>query len=146
MKNTILLMLVGFIVLGMNSSCRKYEEGPNISLRTKKARVTNNWRVESAEVNGIEQSQDPFWTKQKHYFRRNGDYTVTIVDPNTLQAENINGSWKLYDGDRKIALTLKRANAGQDSVVDYNILKLYNKQMWIRRTDNSVELHFAETE
>ncbi len=102
--------------------------------------------MESAEVNGVERSQEPYWTKQKHYFRRNGDYVVTVIDPNTLEATNLNGSWKLYDNDRKIALTLRRANAGQDSVSDYNVLKLFNKQMWLRRTDNSVELHFIESE
>jgi hypothetical protein len=146
MKNYMLIALVAIVSLSTLSACRKYEEGPNISFRSKKARITNNWRVGSAEVNGVEESSSAYWAKQKHYFRRNGDYTVTVIDPNTQEATNLNGSWKLYDGSRKIALTLRRANAGQDSVVDFNILKLYNKQMWLRRTDNTVELHFVESE
>jgi|LakMenEpi03Aug12_release.lakeMendotaPanAssembly.Ray.scaffolds.fasta_scaffold46158_5 hypothetical protein len=146
MKKLLTFLFILSVGVIFFTACRKYEEGPNISLRTKKARVTNNWRVESAEVNGVERSQEPYWTKQKHYFRRNGDYVVTVIDPNTLEATNLNGSWKLYDNDRKIALTLRRANAGQDSVSDYNVLKLFNKQMWLRRTDNSVELHFIESE
>lgn len=140
-----ILLLVALVAFGV-SSCRKYEEGPNISLRTKKARVTNNWRVESAQVDGIERSLEPYWTKQKHYMYSDGKYIVTIIDPVTLEARNVQGDWKLFDNDRKLALTTKNFSGNIDSTNEYNILKLYNKQMWIRKTDNSVELHFVPFE
>jgi hypothetical protein len=146
MKKILFALSVALVGALTISSCRKYEEGPNISLRKKEARVTNNWRVESAQLNGTEVSADPYWTKQKHYMYRDGKYIVTIINPVTLEAKNLQGTWTLYDNDRKLALTTKNFSGNIDSTNDYNILKLYNKQMWIRKTDNSLELHFVPFE
>lgn len=146
MKNIVQFVIVILIVSCAVSSCRKYEEGPNVSFRTKKARVTNNWRIESAELNGNEVSLDPLWAKQKHYMYRDGKYIITIVDPITLEARNLQGNWKLYDHDTKIALTTKNFSGNIDSTNEFNILKLYNKQFWIRKVDNSLELHFTPFE
>lgn len=146
MKRITYILLIAVLGMVTVSSCRKYEEGPNVSLRTKKARVTNNWRVESVQVDGVEKSMDPYWAKQKHYMYRDGKYIVTIIDPVTLEARNLQGTWVLYDDDRKIALTTKNFSGNIDSTTDYNILKLYNKQFWIRKTDNSMELHFVPFE
>jgi hypothetical protein len=146
MKKILFVLSVALVGALTISSCRKYEEGPNISLRKKEARVTNNWRVESAQLNGTEVSADPYWTKQKHYMYRDGKYIVTIINPVTLEAKNLQGTWTLYDNDRKLALTTKNFSGNIDSTNDYNILKLYNKQMWIRKTDNSLELHFVPFE
>lgn len=134
------------IVLFSFSSCRKYEEGPNISFRTKAARVTNNWAIGSALVDGVDVTSDPFWAKQKHYLYRNGSYVMTIINPVTLEARNLQGSWKLYDHNSKIALTTKNFSGNIDSTNEFNILKLYEKQFWIRKVDNSVELHFVPFE
>jgi len=146
MKKILFVLSVALLGALTISSCRKYEEGPNISLRKKEARVTNNWRVESAQLNGAEVSADPYWTKQKHYMYRDGNYVVTIINPVTLEAKNLQGTWTLYDNDRKLALTTKNFSGNIDSTNDYNILKLYNNQMWIRKTDNSLELHFVPFE
>lgn len=136
----LLVVVVGF------SSCRKYEEGPNISLRTKRARVTNNWKLESALINGVERSLDPFYAKQKHYMYSDGKYLVTIINPVTLEARNLQGTWKLFDDDKRIALTTRDDITLKDSTNEYNILKLFNKQFWIRKTDNSEEFHMVPFE
>lgn len=146
MKRIASILLFGFAILVSVSSCRKYEEGPNISLRTKKARITNNWRYESAQVDGVEVSSDPYFAKQKHYFYRDGKYIQTIIDPITQEARNLQGNWVLYDNDKKIAVTVKIPPANKDSTNNYSILKLFEKQMWLRTTDNSREYHFAPFE
>lgn len=141
------LFALGLLMLGFGlNSCRKYEEGPNISFRSKEARVTNNWKIESALVNGVERGNDPYWEKQKHYFYRNKSYNQTIIDPTTLEATNINGKWALYENGKKIAITQKNATGNIDSTNDYNIIKLFEKQFWIRKIDNSLELHFVPYE
>ena len=146
MKRIVAILFVGFVIVVGSSSCRKYEEGPNISLRTKKSRVTNNWRYESAQVNGVEVAQDPFYAKQKHYFYRDGKYIQTIIDPITLEARNLQGTWTLYDKNKRIAITVKIPPANLDSTGDYNIVKLFEKQMWLRTTDNTREYHFVPFE
>ncbi|MBK7763782.1 MAG: hypothetical protein IPI46_10500 [Bacteroidetes bacterium] len=146
MKRLASVLIFGLVVMVSISSCRKYEEGPNISLRTKKARVTNNWKYESAQVDGIEVSLNPYYAKQKHYFYRDGKYIQTIIDPVTLEARNLQGTWVLYDHDKKIAITTKNFSGNIDSTTNYSILKLFEKQMWLRTTDNSREFHFAPFE
>ncbi|HNB81609.1 MAG TPA: hypothetical protein PLP14_05875, partial [Chitinophagaceae bacterium] len=89
---------------------------------------------------------DPYYAKQKHYFYRDGKYIQTIIDPITLEARNLQGTWALYDHDRKIAVTTKNFSGNVDSTNDYNILKLYENQMWLRTTDNSKEFHFVPFE
>ncbi len=146
MKKIVQFVIALLVIASAISSCRKYEEGPNVSLRTKAARVTNNWRIESAQLNGTEVSLDPLWAKQKHYMYRDGKYIITIINPITLEARNLQGNWTLYDRDTKIALTTKNFSGNIDSTNEFNILKLYNKQFWIRKVDNSLELHFTPFE
>ena len=145
-KHFIHSLIILFAATTVFTACRKYEEGPNISLRRKEARVTNNWRIQSAQLNGVEVSVDPFWAKQKHYMYRNGDYVVTIIDPVSLEARNLQGKWTLYDNDRKLALTTKNFSGNIDSTNDFHILKLYENDMWIRKIDNSLELHLVPFE
>ncbi len=146
MKKILSFFIVIFIISLAVTSCRKYEDGPNISFRTKKARVTNNWKVESVLLNGNDVSSDPLWTKQKHYLYRDGKYIITIINPVSLEARNLQGNWKLYDEDRKIEMTTKNYAGNIDSTNYYDILKLRNDEFWIRKDDNTLELHFAPFE
>ncbi len=141
MKRIASILFFAFAILVSVSSCRKYEEGPNVSLRTKKARITNNWKYESAQVNGNEVSLDPFYAKQKHYFYRDGKYIQTIIDPVTLEARNLQGNWVLYDNDRKIAITVKIPPANLDSTTNYSILKLKVASQFIRRSPRHIIYH-----
>ena len=51
MKSLALLSLFAIIFL---SSCNKYSEGPNFSLLTRKARITNDWVLESYTKDGTD--------------------------------------------------------------------------------------------
>jgi hypothetical protein len=135
------ILIVGF------TACRKYEEGPNLSLRTAKARLAGNWGYESALINGVDVSKNSYYASQKHYIFTNGDYRVTILDPISLEARTLQGTWKLYDKNKRVALTTKQYNNQfLDSTNDYTILKLYNKQLWLRSTDNNREFHLIPFE
>ena len=47
----VLVMLVSSLTF---QSCSKYEEGPSISLRSKKARLVNKWKIDKMYKNGTE--------------------------------------------------------------------------------------------
>ncbi len=141
-KNILILSVVAFIAVGF-ASCSKYEEGPNISFRSKEARLTNNWGIESVTINGVEQAETPFYAKQKHYIYPDGSYRITIIDPVTLEAENVQGNWTMYDKGRRLSLVQNTFAGIPDTTVDYKILKLFEQQLWIRSADNAVEYHFV---
>ena len=141
-KNILLVAALSFLVVGL-FSCSKYEEGPGISFRSKKKRLANSWRIESVTVNGVERATEPLYAKQKHYIYESGSYVINIIDPITLQAEDVQGDWKLYDNDKKLSVNRKNYNGVADSLEDYQILKLKEKSLWLRSLDNTIEYHFT---
>jgi hypothetical protein len=42
-------------------SCKKYEDGPLVSFRTKKTRITGVWKLDKIIVNGVEKNDDNFF-------------------------------------------------------------------------------------
>jgi hypothetical protein len=47
-----LVIVLGLLVIGFG--CKKYEDGPGLSLRTKKARATAEWIVKTWTSNGVD--------------------------------------------------------------------------------------------
>ena len=128
-------LLLGFALI-FGTSCGKYEEGPGISFRSKKARVANTWAVEKYTINEVEQSTILF-ADVTFEFTKDGKYTFTF---GTNGSEK--GTWEF--GDKKE--TIKTTEDGQSSVEESTILKLKNKEFWIKEVDNGVttEIHLKE--
>lgn len=109
------------------SSCGKYEEGPGFSLMSKKARVTNTWKLTKVEVNG----QDNTPSESSYSF------TVTLKDDETLSASqtifslpyNVTGTWAFSSDKANLILT---ANSETST---YEIIRLTNKEMKLRQID-----------
>lgn len=109
------------------SSCGKYEEGPGFSLMSKKARVTNTWKLTKVEVNG----QDNTPSESSYSF------TMTLKDDETLSASqtifslpyNVTGTWAFSSDKANLILT---ANSETST---YEIIRLTNKEMKLRQID-----------
>ena len=54
-RSKIAVFSLAFLALAV-TSCNKYEEGSNFTLYTKKARMVNEWTLESTQVNSINPS------------------------------------------------------------------------------------------
>ena len=109
------------------SSCGKYEEGPGFSLMSKKARVTNTWKLTKVEVNG--QDNTP---SESSY-----SLTMTLKDDETLSASytifnlpyNVTGTWAFSSDKANLILT---DNSGTST---NEIIRLTNKEMKLRQID-----------
>lgn len=120
------LLHVLLIVLSL-VSCGKYEEGPGISLRTKKNRITNTWKLTKVEVNGVDQTPSP----------SSYSLTMTLKDDETLTANytiftapfNTSGNWAFSSDKLNLILT---DNTGSST---NNILRLTNKELKLRQID-----------
>lgn len=128
LKLTTLLLAV-VMVLG-STSC-KYEEGPAISLLTKKARITGEWTIEKTiEPDGtIDTDHDLVYTFEK-------DNTGKISSSSFTG--DIQFSWELIDNKEKIQISID----GFDTQAE-TILKLKNKEMWVKDSDN-YQTHFQK--
>lgn len=54
MKNNIVKVLTILFVLVLANSCKKYTEGPDFTLRTKRSRLAGEWKVAEYYVNNID--------------------------------------------------------------------------------------------
>jgi len=94
-KLATIFVLISIVIL---NGCSKYEDGPVFSLRSKKARLVNKWKLEKLLIDGIEsgvQGQYP----------PNLDVWVEFKKDDTF--ENFwgsNGKWEFNDSKEKIRL------------------------------------------
>ncbi len=124
-KNKYTFGLLLILALGFTSSC-KYEEGPFISLRTKKERVANTWQVEKIiQDDGDEFSGDDV-PDTEYTFTKDGKFKV---DGNHV------GSWEFTNSKEKIRFEF----AGGSS--ESEILKLKEKELWVENDDGD-ETHY----
>lgn len=124
------------------SSCGKYEEGPSISLRSKKARVANTWKVEAVLENGVDKtsSYSSFYDNFSLEFTKDGVYSTSTVSNGTTVTET--GTWEFINDDEAIKTTV---DGDSDTL---SISKLKNSEFWIYNMDGTdkMEWHLAPKE
>ena len=123
-----LLAMAIVVALISFTSCKKYDEGPTLSLKSKKARVANEWKIEYAYniYHGRVVTQDyegetwEFDSKGEFIERDNG-----VIDKS--------GTWEFISNKESLQITKP------NDIDYYDILKLKDKEMWL--IDNKEELH-----
>jgi len=109
----------------LTTSCKKYDEGPAISLRSKKARIVNKWKAEKVTENGKDETSDyqgvtwEFKDDNKFYFNFSGGLAIT-------------GKWEFNNDKSKIILTFDITN----EKTELEILRLKEKSMWLKENSN----------
>ena len=117
-KKITFVALAGATALGLNS-CGKYEDGPNFSLLTKKARVAGDWDVKSmgSEVLTAEYGIS-------FNFEKDGSMKYNYTANGTVQ-DSYSGSWDFTSDKEELVLTVD----GESIVFD--IKRLTNSEMWL---------------
>lgn len=128
-------------------SCGKYEEGPKISLRSKKARVVEKWTVDGYIVNGVDFSALlTLGSEINITFTKSGNVTLEFIDK--LDPENSDmqqGTWEFADGKDALLVTMPDA---EPATSEWTITKLKEKEMWFTATEDGelVEYHLKSAE
>lgn len=138
MKNkktlSVLLILLGAFLLPGIQSCKKYEEGPLISLRSRSERVANTWKVDNYKKNGNDLTS--LMSGYTETFTKSGNYSYSA---GALWGK---GTWSFQNNDQEIRLT------GTENQGSYNliILKLEEKEFWYYYMDDGdkKEFHMIE--
>ena len=128
----IMALLLSFSFMG----CKKYDEGPLISFIPKDERVANTWIVEKAfdDGNDVTGNFD--------------EYTLTLTEDNDAQLVanytilgvefefDTEGTWSFEDKKERIKMDFE--NDAADAT--YEILKLKEKELWLREVGDDLEL------
>lgn len=130
---SLFVLIAGLSTLTI-TGCKKYEDGPLISLRSREARVANTWKIDNYKVNGTD------------YTSLMGGYSETFTKSGGYSYEssilNGSGTWKFRNHDEEIALT---GTVNQDNYT-LVILKLEEKEFWYYYMDgdDKKEFHLIE--
>jgi hypothetical protein len=116
------LLLITFLAL-LFVGCGKYEEGPSISLRAKKTRLVGDWKMDSAELGGVNVTL--FYPVFNVQFTEDGAYSeqVSILG---LTDEAYQGNWRFNDGKASIRLDYEDGRTSQ-----VEIKRLTNQELWV---------------
>jgi len=121
-KQYYLLLILSFVFIF--SSCKKYEDGPAVSLLTKTARLTGEW-----DVDEIARESLKGWTLYIE-FEKNGDFTLTEQDNDGYYDDFIEkGSWEWESGKESVDVTV----SGERE--EFKILRLTNDELWFEDED-----------
>jgi len=125
------LIVCTAIFAAMTGGCNKYEDGPAISLRSKKKRIANTWRIEKYYVNDVEQTTAVALL---------GDYTVTFTKDGNYSFNTTfidgSGTREFINDKEGIRIIVPNNLSGQD-VNDFTILRLKEKEFWYYYTEGS---------
>jgi hypothetical protein len=116
MKKLFAILLILSALVG----CKKYNEGPSISLRTKKARVANTWTVESYTMNGTDYTSALQGIQYTQTFEKDGNYSF-ISTSGSGEAQ-----WEFQNDKDELKLFTDSAQ----STTTLIILRLKEKEFW----------------
>ena len=122
MKVYLRTVVLASLLLVLFSSCDKYPNGPSFSLRTKKARLCNEWLLTSYQVNGNEfiESQPTV----KFAIDKDGTYSISSSETvlGQIQTDYEHGTWTLDAEGTVLALLID----GEEFPSEYTINQLKN--------------------
>lgn len=143
MKKTILFLAIVLTVIG--NGCKKYEEGPALSLRSKKGRVDNTWKIEKYYENGVDLTAALLAVDDVTIdLTKDGHVTWTEVDVQSGNGSTQTGSWEFTSKKESILIQISGGMSFSGTGNDiWNILRLKNKELWftVMNGNDKVEVH-----
>jgi hypothetical protein len=118
--NRYLLLSAAIVLL---AGCRKYDEGPAFSIRSKKERLANLWEIEKYFVNGEDKTATVDTMFLTFEFRKNGEYQEQMAHHYMYYIDN--GSWKFTEDKKNV--DIYRSN----DTMRWHITKLEEDRLWV---------------
>lgn len=135
MKKITKILFALAIIGGVVISCKKYEEGPALSLRTKKSRLAGEWTAEKVLLNGTDVTSTylPSGSTYKIKIEKSGSWSDTYTSSSGSSSDN--GTWEFVDKKENLKrITNGSGDADGDTSI---IIKLKNKELWLEEKSGS---------
>ena len=109
------------LITSSNIGCKKYEDGPLLSLKSKKARLVGKWME-------LPRDGTPLENQPYREFKSNGDYIGTVVFTTQNIPDQVStGTWYFNDEKTKIMILYSGAGSGLGD----EIRRLTSNELWI---------------
>lgn len=128
MKQIAVIFLGLFGSLVLLEGCKKYPEGPAISLRSKKERVANTWKLDALISGGVDSTAyfTGFFNDYTVILTKSGSYTISYSFRGFSATET--GGWAFASGKEDLQITPKTVSYGSLPAPSvFQIMKLYEK-------------------
>jgi len=137
-KVTSIALMIVFALSLSFIGCKKYQEGPGISLSSKKGRIAAVWTVSETYTDGVLDtcSSDCAASRAASTmeYTKDGKYTSTsvwVISGVALPAVVTTGTWEL-SADKMIIMINPDADSPDEGYyLSEYILKLKGKEMWV---------------
>jgi hypothetical protein len=130
------ILISMFGALALFGACKKYDEGPYVSLRSKKERVTNEWKVDEATAkDGSDRTSD--YDGQVWKFTDDHEF---VLEADSSQ-NSITGKWHFQNDREELYISggvLLSFHKG-----GYEILRLKEEELWLEKKGNDEEIKLA---
>jgi hypothetical protein len=133
MRSIKLLLLLTFLIL-VTMACKKYEDGPAISLRSRKARVVGKWITDKWKIDKLTYTSLSD-TNKRIEFADDGSCIFHENNPITHIITDLQGTWTFRQKQEQLLLEFSSAMDTTLSVQLWDILRLKNKELWLERVD-----------
>jgi hypothetical protein len=122
MKKLIVFSLVVFFAMVSFNSCKKYEDGPRLSLRSKTNRLVGEWKLSKAtDKNGIDVTS---------LFK---NFLITFTETDYESSQNgVKGSGTWTFDDKKVNVLIKPSGTGDEEKLF--IIRLTNDEFTFEHT------------
>lgn len=130
MKTLKLTSLLFAAALMLGTSCNKYENGPSLSLRTKKARLVNTWEL--TEVIDGDTDISEFTKGTTMTIDKEGNFSFGGKTPQGVAASG-NGTWEFSSDKTTLILTTPNVRTPEKWV----ITKLKNDELWVEKEQSN---------
>jgi len=117
MKKLLTFLAVVILMAGANS-CKKYDDGPLLSFRSKTARIVNQWVIDKVMSKGVDATKN---YPKDYLLSINKDMTYSLVSNGITQE----GTWAFDDKKETFSLTLSTTGIA----IVYIIKRLKNKEL-----------------
>ncbi|MCC7297307.1 MAG: hypothetical protein IT244_03145 [Bacteroidia bacterium] len=125
MKYLVILVFALQLFLG---SCKKYPEGPKLSVVPKKERIEGKWIAESVKYN----STDSFSAYKNYIWEFTRNYSVILQ----VETSKKTGVWSTQTSDKEFVISYD-----DNSEQQFLILKMTLKEFWLRDKKSQLEFH-----
>lgn len=127
----LLPIILLFVAIGSITSCKKGEDDPAISLRSRKARFVNQWTLVKYEKNGAQQSMDDillmYDTHKDGTLKETAQGAMFGTTVQTVRS----GTWEFVSDKEDVRITI------DNNIDTYEIQRLANNELWLKEVDGA---------